>query len=123
MLLSYFAFIHVGNDDTVNGLVLGSRTASSIEVKWNSDANHEAYEVVYQLTNYDQCDDTGGAREHFSTVSDTSVIITGLLAYSTYSVFVTPIDGSRCLGMEASVSGKTTEKGKLGLLPHCPQPF
>ena len=48
----------------------------------------KTYDVWYQLTNFDQCDATGGDKEFFQTTADTSITVDDLRGYSTYKIFV-----------------------------------
>ena len=72
------------------------------------------YTVQYQLTNLEQCDKSGGNKRTFQTITATSVIITGLEAFSTYDVLV--LANNDAGHSEIGSSGRTDSKGSLTLV-------
>ncbi|XP_072048352.1 receptor-type tyrosine-protein phosphatase kappa-like [Amphiura filiformis] len=91
---------------TVNPI---SSHADSLHVSW--DAPHPPcaveYKIEYQLVNSDQCDDTGGSKITFQTITGTAITINGLQAYSTYRVFVSAINSKG--SSDNSNTGTTAE--------------
>ena len=61
-------------------------------VNWNSTPCVEYYTVQYKLTNFDQCDQQTRPEIPFWEGSDTSIVINGLEAFSTYEVSVFSIN-------------------------------
>ena len=73
---------------TVNSV---SDNPNSLLVEWvppTTPCLPDNYTVEYQITNKDQCDDTIGDKTMFRVLPSTTITITGLHAYSTYTVFV-----------------------------------
>ena len=63
----------------------------SLHVTWVAPTTACAadnYIIEYQITNLDQCDPTPGTKIRFGEFTDTTITLTGLHAYSTYTVFV-----------------------------------
>ncbi|XP_072048531.1 uncharacterized protein [Amphiura filiformis] len=62
--------------------------SDKLDVSWDPDPCAEHYYVYYQLVNRDQCDNQYVPMEQYWDGTETSVTISGLLAYSTYDVIV-----------------------------------
>ena len=99
-------------DATVSSVTVTTVSSTSLSVSWTSSNNPDSYEVDYQLTNKDQCDNTIGTRTRAYKGTALSTTISGLIPYSTYNVFVKSID-SRCEGNETTNSGTTAGAGKF----------
>ena len=97
---------------TVTMVTVTTQSSTSLRVTWTSLNFPDSYEVFYQLTNKDQCDNTVGTRTSVYKGNDLTAVIDGLIPYSTYNVFVKSID-STCDGDEMKSSGTTGETGKL----------
>ena len=97
----------------VSAVTVTPESATSLTVSWASYGEGIVnYQVDYQLTSKDQCG-PGGNREHYgSPVTGNSKVITGLIAYSMYTVFVTPVGNSKCTVVERSQSARTNEAGR-----------
>ena len=99
----------------VYNVIVTPASATSLSVSWTSYGERiVGYQVDYQLTSKDQCG-PGGNREHYgSPVTGHSKVLTGLFAFSTYTVYVTPIyiGNTKCTVVERSQSGTTNEAGR-----------
>ena len=93
--------------------------SDSLDVSWVVPIGPclpDDYTVQYQLTNLEQCDKSGGNKTTFGTITGTSVMITGLEAFSTYDVFV--LANNDAGYSEIGSSGSTDSKGNL-CKPEC----
>ncbi|XP_072048542.1 receptor-type tyrosine-protein phosphatase F-like [Amphiura filiformis] len=91
----------------VLGLIVSqvSDESGKLDVSWDPDPCAEQYSVYYQLINRDQCDNQYVPMEQYWGGSETSIIIDGLLAYSTYDVIVRAINS---MGYSESTAMDTT---------------
>ncbi|XP_072041080.1 netrin receptor unc-40-like [Amphiura filiformis] len=89
---------------------------NSVSVTWSAGINFctcsVVYLIEYSLTNPGQCGDISDTtRMTVTTTSDTTYVITDLLPYSSYTVYVTPMVDNR-RGDEAYAAVMTFESSK-----------
>ncbi|XP_033636860.1 receptor-type tyrosine-protein phosphatase F-like [Asterias rubens] len=83
--------------EAVTGLTISRIRHDQLEVSWTAPGTNTDnpclaadYLVTYELTNLEQCQKVDDAGVSSLNTPDTSVIIEGLKAHSTYRVYVTP---------------------------------
>ena len=87
---------------------------NSLQVTWaapTTSCTADKYIIGYQLTNMDQCDTTVGPKTKFGEYTDPATNITGLQAYSTYTVFVSSKNSAG--STESNKTATTAQAGKI----------
>ena len=115
--IAYSSFLCLSVLGPVENLSIDVETSNSLTLSWDpqtqSKCDTDEYSVEYELVVKDQCESVSDPdRVVFGSYEDEFVIVDNLQPFSTYSVFVVPINGIG-RGGESFLMSSTTESGNI----------
>ncbi len=110
----------------VQSLTVQEITADAIALFWSEQieslCSTDEFVIDYALTNLGQCEEQIPEWKEFDVVTDTEVIITGLLPYSTYDIAIYT-NNNYGLGESVRITNQTWQAGKNSHSPKQTFPF